>query len=127
MKGTYPKANFVQLVSYWQENMDFEKLERDNMTEVYFEGMKYFEQIAGKAGKVRLFPEDIQLLLLMRGDKHFSIEELSELLSVETRSMNKRIYKLVVRGYVSSYKERKHKYFKLTPYGEKQLVEEILK
>lgn len=123
---THPKANFVKMVSYWQEHMDFEQLEKDKMTDVYFAGMKYFEQIAGRGGKVELFPKDIELLLLLTGDKHLTIKELAEQHASNTRALSKLVYKLVVRGYVSSYKEKGRNYYRLTPYGEKILIEEIL-
>lgn len=123
---TFPKANFIQLVSYWQEHTDFEQLEKDKMLETYFAGMKYFEQIAGKAGKVELFPEDIELLLMLKGDRHTTIEELAEMSSFNKMALNKKIYKFIVRGFVSSYKEKRQKYYRLTPYGEKMLIEEIL-
>lgn len=123
---TYPKANFVKLVSYWQEHTDFEQLEKDKMMDVYFAGMKYFEQLVGRGGKVELFPKDIELLLLLTGDKHLTIEEMAELHSSNTRSLNKLVYKLIVRGYVSSYREKNRNYYRLTPYGERTLIEEIL-
>lgn len=124
---TYPKANFIRMVNYWQEHTDFEQLEKDKMLTTYFEGMIYFEQYLGKGRDTDLFPEDIEYLLSMRGDKHWNLTELSELHSVKSESMRKKLYKLITRGYVSSYKEKKGTYYRITPFGEKQLIEKILK
>lgn len=123
---TYPKANFIQMVTYWQEHTDFEKLEADKMTDVYFEGMKYYAQIAGKAKKTDLFPQDIELLLLFSNEKHVTIEELSEMSEHNTMALNRLVHKLIVRGYVSSYKEKTKKYYRLTPIGRQRVLEEIL-
>lgn len=125
--NTFPKANFIKMVNYWQEHTDFQQLEEDKMLETYFAGMKYFEQYFGKGKDTDLFPEDIEYMLSMRGDKHWSLDELSELHSVKSESIRKKLYKLITRGYVSSYKERGVTYYRLTPFGEKQLVDEILK
>ena len=124
---TFPKANFIKMINYWQEHTDFKQLEEEGMLEIYFAGMVYFEQYFGKGKDTDLFPEDIEYMLSLRGNKHWSLEELSDLHSVKSRSMQKKMYKLITRGYVSSYKEKKVTYYRLTPFGEKQLVEEILK
>ena len=127
MPNIHPRASFIRMVTYWQEHSDFEKIEADKMMDTYFEAMKYYEKHFGKGDKTELFPEDIEYLLSLRSDKHLTIEELAEIHQAVQRSLYRKIYKLVIRGYVSSYKEKGKTYYRLTPYGQKKIIEEILK
>lgn len=123
---TFPKANFIKLISYWQEHTDFKKLEEDKMLETYFAGMKFFESYFGKGEKTELFPEDVEYMLTLRGERHWTLDELCTVHSAASQGMRKKMYKLITRGYVSSYKEKGITYYQLTPFGEKILIEEIL-
>ena len=126
MADRYMKADFIALVNYWHERADFEQMEKDKMMDTYFRGMQYFDIQFGKRGKTELFPEDIKYMLSIRGSKHYTAEELAKMNDETPERMRAKMYKLMLKGFVTSYRENNKTYYRITPYGEKMLVDEVL-
>ena len=126
MAERYIRADFIALINYWHERADFEQMEDDKMMETYFKGMEYYDIKFGKRGKTELFPEDIEYMLSIRGMKHFTADELAEIHGENPAKLRRKMYKLILKGFVSSYREKNKTYYRITPYGEKMWVDEIL-
>lgn len=126
MAERFKRAEFINLINYWHERADFNQMEEDNMMDTYYKGMEYFDIKFGKRGKTELFPEDIQYLLSIRGQKHYTSEELAAMHGEMPEKMRGKMYKLMLKGFITSYRENNKTYYRITPYGEKMLVDEIL-
>lgn len=120
-----PRTAFKHFMNYLNsEVLDFDKIERDGMMETYYKAMEFVGEAAGNSAYSPFYKEDGVLMLAIETQTK-SMDELCETLEVSSRSMAPRMNKLVNYGYVSSLKEKKVTYYKLTPYGRKYLEELI--
>lgn len=122
-----PRQNAITILNWFQENVDFSILEQQGNMEIYHSAMKWFEENLANSKYVQLEDEDIECLLALRHNAK-NLEELSNITAYNIASLRSRMYKLVSRGLVISYKEKKSAniqnkvtYYKLSPFGHKQL------
>lgn len=121
-----PKASFVRLVEYWNSKVTEKELKEAGVIDHYFAGMQYFAEFFGKIDKEPLFDDDIELMLLLRGDVHYTTEELAEKSGQSVVHLNRKMHKLVLKGYVSAYVEKRVRYYCLTLFGDRELRNIIL-
>lgn len=131
LKNT-PRKNAVQVLNWFQSQCDFSELEQNGWLDIYHSAMQWFEANLGNSGYVELAEIDIECLLAVRQNAH-TIEELAGITQLSTQALRQKMFKLVTRGFVISYLEKKpalvqnrKTYYKLSPYGNKIITEHVL-
>ena len=115
------RTAFKNFINYLQAEMiDFDKVEQDGMMEVYFKAMQFVGEVAGNTSYSPFYKEDGELLLAVERNI-MSMEELSELTGADYRSLAPKMNKLINLGTVSSTKEKRKTFYKITPFGLKYL------
>ena len=116
---------FMQWISYSLGQVDFELVEKDNMTETYYQAMQFYEKKFGNADKNRLTQEDIEFLLVLQ-KQPLSGNEIGLRMSFTAKTTNNRIAKAMEKMLISTFYQEKVRYYKLTEYGRARVREAIL-
>lgn len=120
-KNLKPRTAFKHFINYLHaEVLDFDKITNDDMFETYMKAMQFVAESAGNSDYSPFYKEDGQLLLYIQTTV-MSMSELCEIQETTFRSMAPKMSKLINLGYVSSFKENKETFYKITPFGLKFL------
>lgn len=126
-KNLKPRTAFKQFLNYLHSEMlDFEKIEEDGMFDIYVKAMQFVGEVAGNSSYSPLYKIDGEILMMLEQNAAISIKDASARFDTTYKSMAPRMSKLINLGFVSSFKENKETYYKITPYGSKFLTELVL-
>lgn len=126
-KNIKPRTAFKQFLNYLHsEVLDFEKIEEDGMFDTYVKAMQFVGEIAGNSSYSPLYKIDGEILMVLKQNPAVSIKDASARFDTTYRSMAPKMTKLINLGFVSSFKENKETYYKITPYGSIILTELVL-
>lgn len=123
------RKNASAILNWLLANADFQHLEENNYMDTYYSAAKWFEQNLGNAAYVLMEPDDVGVLYELR-KQPLNTMELCDRLEMDRRKLNAHTNKLLLKGYIISYKEENNRqlqnrltYYRITPYGIKYLIE----
>lgn len=126
-KEMRPRNAFKHFINYLHSNvLDFEKIEEDGMFDTYVKAMQFVGEVAGNSTYSPLYKMDGEILMMLEQNLAVSMEDASARFDTTFRSMAPKMTKLINLGFVSSFKENKATYYKITPYGSKVLRDLVL-
>lgn len=121
-----PRDCFRDFINYLHDgHLDFEQMEEDKVMETYYKAMEYYREVVGNSLYTALYKEDLLMLIQVKAAL-YSTAELAEILEIPIQSVSARTNKLIRSGLMYSFLDKKQRYYRLTPYGEKELEKEIM-
>lgn len=126
-KNLKPRTAFKHFINYLHsEVLDFEKIEKDKMFDTYVGAMKFVGEIVGNSAYSPIYKMDGEILMVLEQSVGISIKDISARFDTTYRTMAPKMTKLINLGFVSSFKENKETYYKITPFGSQTLRELVL-